>query len=282
MASILLFGSTGQLGSDLVQQLADHDLHPYGHLDIDLNDFEQIDRAVDEHQPEWLINASAYNDVVLAESKPGPAFAINAEAVWAMARAARRCGASLVHFSTDYVFAGDRGRPCVESDPVEPLNVYATSKLAGEYLAMNSFRWYIFRVSALFGTAGCRTKGGTNFVDQVLNQASLGKPVRMVRDKVCSPTFSLDVARYLSANLFSLEPGLYHLSNQGSCTWVEFAGEILKQAGLEASVEPFEDTGTIRRPFNSALASEKIPPLRPWQEALGEYIELKRKGLESL
>lgn len=280
MKRILIFGSSGQLGTDLVKEFSQYEVFPYGHLDINLNHLDEIKSAVDESQPDWIINASAYNDVVMCESNPDAALAINVRAVWAMAKEARRVGATLVHFGTDYVFDGAKGEPYVESDCPHPLNVYATSKLAGEYMAMNTHRWFLFRVSALFGLAGCRTKGGSNFVEQILDRASRGGAVQVVQDKVCTPTFSLDVARYLRQHLSELQPGLYHLANSEPCTWYEFAGEILKQAGMEARLESFEDMGTLQRPANSALASEKIPPLRSWREALAEYLTLKRKRLQ--
>jgi dTDP-4-dehydrorhamnose reductase len=275
MKPILLFGSTGQLGTDLAQAFSDLEIVCYGPDDINLNRREQIEEAVQEHRPEWIINASAYNNVQQAEVDPHPAFAVNAHAVWEMARQASRLDACFVHFSTDYVFPGDKGSPYVESDQPRPLNVYAVSKLSGEYLAMNTHRWFIFRLSALFGLAGCLTKGGSTFVNTILDKAERGEPIQVVDDKICTPTFTLDVARYLKENLFSLEPGLYHLVNDEPCSWFEFAKEIVKQAGVEATVEPHEDQGILRRPMNSALASEKIPPLRPWKEALAEYLDLQ-------
>ncbi len=278
MESMMLFGSTGQLGVDLAEAFAGDDLYKYGHQDIDLNDTKAITEEICSRAPRWIINASGYNDVVMSETQPDRAFAINARAVWAMAQAARKIGATLVHFSSDYVFSGGKKEPYMESDPPGPLNVYGVSKLAGEFLAMNCHRWCIFRISALFGLAGCRTKGGQNFVDAILQKAALGQPVRVVRDKACSPTYTKDVARRLREVLPSgqLEPGLYHLPNAGVTTWLEFAEEIIRQAGMNPRVEAIEDTGTLRRPDNSAIVSEKIEPLRPWKEALAEYLESKR------
>ena len=262
--SLLLFGSTGQLGTDLASVFTDCDLYSYGHLDIDLNFPEQIIEAIQSHQPEWIINAAAYNNVPQADVDPSPAFAINAKAVWFMAREAKKIGAKFVHFSTDYVFPGDKGEPYVESDSPRPLNCYATSKLAGEHLAKLAGQWYIFRISALFGVAGCFTKGGGNFVEAILKQAASGKPLRVVNDSFCTPTFTLDIVRYLRKNLESLKPGLYHLSNAEPCSWHEFAQEIVDQADYEIKVEAIQDTGSpVDRPRYSAIRSEKIDSLRP-------------------
>ncbi len=276
MARMMLFGSTGQLGSDLARELAEHELLAYGPTDIDVTDAGQVQRAIAGARPEWILNATAYNDVARAESDPEPAFAVNAAAVWFMAREARAVGARLVHFSTDYVFGGDKPDAYVESDPPRPQNVYAASKLAGEYLAMQAETWFIFRLSALFGVAGCQTKPGGNFVERVLTQARAGDPLRVVDDVTATPTFSLDVARWLRERLFSLQPGLYHLANRGACTWHAFAAEILAQAGFsKPALTPIQSWGQARVPRNSAIASEKLPPLRPWREALAEYLCLR-------
>lgn len=275
MARILILGSTGQLGTDMVRELSAHRPVALGPDEIELTDPAEVNRAVSAHRPEWVLNASAYNDVARAEEDPQPAFAVNAQAVWFIARAAQAAGARLVHFSTDYVFPGDKGDAYVESDAPHPLNVYAVSKLAGEFLAQAPGPAHVFRLSALFGTAGCRTKGGGNFVESILAQARAGKTLRVVDDMICTPTFSLDVARYLAGNLFSLAPGLYHLANAEPCSWFEFAREILAQAGLEAALEAVRPEGALHRPRNSALASEKLPALRPWRQALAEYLALR-------
>ncbi|MBE7557583.1 glucose-1-phosphate thymidylyltransferase RfbA [bacterium] len=215
-------------------------------------------------EAEWIINATAYNDVGAAEENPLPAFAVNAAAVAILARQARQVGARFVHFSTDYVFSGEKGAAYVENDPPCPQNVYAVSKLAGEALAMRAGTWFIFRLSALFGTTGCRTKGGGNFVEKILEQAQAGRTLQVVEDAVCTPTFSLDVARFLRDRLFSLAPGLYHLANAGPCSWFEFAREILSQAGMaDTPVVGIKRQGPVPVPANSALASESCRRCAP-------------------
>lgn len=276
MARIVLFGSTGQLGSDLARELSGHELDAYGPDDLDVTDARAVASRFASREAEWIINATAYNDVGAAEENPLPAFAVNAAAVAILARQARQVGARFVHFSTDYVFSGEKGAAYVENDPPCPQNVYAVSKLAGEALAMRAGTWFIFRLSALFGTTGCRTKGGGNFVEKILEQAQAGRTLQVVEDAVCTPTFSLDVARFLRDRLFSLAPGLYHLANAGPCSWFEFAREILSQAGMaDTPVVGIKRQGPVPVPANSALASEKLPPLRPWREALSEYLALR-------
>jgi len=239
-------------------------------------------------RPDVVINTAAFHRTDACEEKPEIAFAVNAIAVRNLARACEACGASLVQISTDYVFDGEKGEAYTEDDCPRPINVYGVTKLAGELLTAEiCTRHHIVRVASLFGVARGSGKGG-NFVETMLAKASRGEVATVVDDVRMSPTYAYDAAvAILRLVEVGAPPGVYHLTNQGSCTWYEFAQEILQQAEIPARVQPTSIAAmalTARRPRNSALYSLRLPSiglmlLRPWTEALAAY--LRRRRLQS-
>lgn len=282
---IAVLGSQGQLGRDLCPRLGG-EVVPLTRAEIDLGRAESIAPALESLRPDLLINCAAYNFVDRGEAEPEAAFAVNCWGVRALAAACAAVGCKLVHFSTDYVFGLDtsRGAPLTEDDPPGPVSVYGLSKLAGEYLVRAaSDKNLVIRTCGLYGVWGSGGKGG-NFVETMLRVAGQGKPLKVVNDQRCTPSYTVDVAEAAAALLRTGASGLFHVTSGGSCTWYEFAGEIFRQAAVKAELSPIssgEYGAAARRPAYSVLSNAKlelngVTPPRPWREALAAYLDERR------
>jgi dTDP-4-dehydrorhamnose reductase len=282
----VVLGSAGQLGRDLCPRLTG-EVVPLTRAQIDLAKPEGIRPALEALRPDIVVNCAAYNFVDKAETEPEAAFATNAWGVRALASACRDLGCVLAHFSTDYVFGLDESRkaPFSESDAPGPVSVYGLSKLTGEYLVRSICpKHFVIRTCGLYGVWGSGGKGG-NFVETMLRVAGQGKPLRVVADQYCTPSYTVDVAAATAALLSTERYGLYHLTSAGSCTWHEFAGAIFELAGVKADLSAItskEFAAPARRPGYSVLDTGKyaalgLPPLRPWREALGAYLEERQR-----
>jgi dTDP-4-dehydrorhamnose reductase len=238
-------------------------------------------------RPDVVINCAAYNFVDKAETEPDAAFAVNAWGPRSLAMVCRDLDCTLVHFSTDYVFGLDEARhtPYTEADAPGPLGVYGLSKLAGEYLVRSICpKHYVIRTCGLYGVWGSGGKGG-NFVETMLRVAGQGKPLKVVGDQVLTPSYTVDVANAAAALIGTGRYGLYHLTNAGECAWFEFARTIFELAGVKADLSTTttkEFGAPARRPGYSVLATEKyrglgLPGIRAWREALGSYLEERRR-----
>lgn len=279
---VAVVGAGGQLGSDLVRLWSKErqwEVVALPHAAVDVTDFAAVRSALLKAEPEVVVNCAAYVRVDEAEDRVEEAFAVNAVGAWNVARAANETGALSVYLSTDYVFDGTKSGPYDETDPPQPLNVYGASKLAGEHLTrIGTSRWLVVRVASLFGSAGARSKGG-NFLEKVLARARRGETLRLVSDVRMSPTYTADVARALGRWIERGAVGVVHGANHGSTTWFEFGKKALELAGLEARVEAISHRqypSKAVRPLNSALCSARHdltdPGLRPWQDALADYL----------
>jgi dTDP-4-dehydrorhamnose reductase len=280
---IALIGANGQLGSDLVKVLRPvHDLIPLTHADVEITDRVSVDAMMQAHRPDLVMNMAAFHKVDACEEQIEPTFAVNTYGVRNLALACRACDAALLHMSSDYVFGGDKNRatPYVETDPPAPINVYGIAKLAGEHFVRYLMdRHFILRVTGLYGVAGSSGKGG-NFVELMLRLAKEGKSIRVVDDQRMTPTYTVDLARQIAALIETEHYGLYHATNQGSCTWHEFAAEIFRRSGLTPSLDKAK-TGDFgekaTRPAysvleNKALQSLGLDRMRPWRESLAAYL----------
>jgi len=276
----MLIGVEGQLGSDLRKVLQDQTLIPLSHADIEITDVEAVRRAFEQHRPDVVINTAAFHRVDDCETQMERAFQVNAFAVRGLAQECRRTGAALVHFSTDYVFAGEKREPYVETDRPGPLSVYGASKLAGEYLVAAALeRHFLIRTCGLYGLGGSRSKGG-NFPETMLRLAAQGKPIRVVNDQVVTPTYTADLARAVSQLIRTEAYGLYHITSGGSCTWFEFARKIFDLAGVNADLTPVtaEVFGApARRPPYSVLRNQRLERLGldkvpVWEDGLRRYL----------
>jgi len=277
-----VFGSAGQLGRDLCPRL-DGQVVSLTRDHADLTREDEVRKTLFEIQPQAVINCAAYNFVDRAESEPDQAMAANAWAAGKLARICSELGATLVHFSSDYVFGleADRRRPYEETDAPAPVSIYGLSKLAGEYMVRaHCARHFIIRTCGLYGVWGSGGKGG-NFVETMLRLASQGKPLRVVADQYCTPSYTVDIAEATAQLMKTQAHGLYHLTNADSSTWYEFAKAIFELAGVQADLSPItsEEFGAqAQRPPYSVLSMARygslglLPP-RPWREALRTYLD---------
>lgn len=279
---VAIIGANGQLGSDIVKVFGEDpsfEVIPLTHADLDVTIPETL-KVLEELKPDVLINTAAYVRVDDAELYPEKAFAVNAIGALNVARAASEIGAVNVYISTDYVFDGTKGEPYTEEDVPNPINVYGTSKLAGEIFTRNySTKYYIIRVASLYGKAGASGKGG-NFVNWVIERAKRGEELRIVDDQFMSPTYTMDVARTLKEFL-ELQPewGIYHMVNEGHCSWYEFARAIFEILGWDIRITPIKSSELnrlARRPRFSALENKKLHALGlkmpDWRDGLREYL----------
>ena len=281
---VAVIGSTGQLGTDLLEVLVDagsYEVFGLSHRELECTDPVSIDKALKAARPDIVVNCAAFVRVDESEERPDDAFRVNSLGALAVARACAEIDALCVYISTDYVFDGGKGSPYTESDASHPINVYGASKLAGEYLVQQaSPRWLVARMASLFGKAGSSGKGG-NFVETILAKARAGEPLRLVNDIRMSPTYSRDGAQALEILLRQRASGLFHVANAGHCTWYEFASKALEIVGMGNRIEPISSSNypmKARRPKDSSLESTKLSPflkecLRPWHEALKAYLE---------
>jgi dTDP-4-dehydrorhamnose reductase len=284
MERIALIGANGQLGSDLARVLAGPRLVALTRRHLDVTDPAAVERVLGDIRPGVVVNTAAFHRVDDIEADPGPAFRVNAVAVHHLARSCARHAARLVHFSTDYVFGAGGPGPYAEDAPPAPLSAYGASKLAGEHLVRQaSPRHLVIRSSGLYGVAGSSGKGG-NFVETMLGLARDGKRLRVVDDQVLAPTFTVDLAEAVG-RLLAVDPpgGVYHVTNGGACSWLEFARRIFELTGLTPDLEPITSEAygaPARRPANSVLRNTRLaalglPPLRPWAGALEAYLSTK-------
>jgi dTDP-4-dehydrorhamnose reductase len=278
---IALFGAAGQLGRDLQSRLQG-EVIPLTRKDVELTDHAQVRRCLTEMRPDMVVNCAAYNFVDRAESEPEAAFNVNAWAVGNLAEICRDLDSVLVQMSSDYVFGQDVQRqiPLTEGDPPGPVGIYGYSKLVAEYFVQRTCpRHFVIRTCGLYGVWGSGGKGG-NFVETMLRLAGQGKPIRVVADQRCTPSFTADVAAGIAELVRTGAYGLYHLTNAGECSWFEFAQEIFRLAGVSPDMRAItsaEYGAAARRPAYSVLSLDRavslgVPKPRPWQAALDAYL----------
>jgi dTDP-4-dehydrorhamnose reductase len=289
----VVFGSSGQLGVELVRELSARGftVHGFERKAIDITDRERVEQALADLDPSLVLNAAAYNQVDVAEREPQAAFLANALGVRNLALACRQVDARFVHFSTDYVFDGVAGRPYSEEDATHPLGAYAVSKLAGELYAQAYLESpLVIRTSGVFGPGGLKTARG-NFIELMLRLASSRnpQPIRMVEDHVASPTY----APVLAARTLDLVErncsGVHHAGGGTPISWFEYAKLIFESAGLHPELQPTNEREyrtAARRPKYSALSnakmeSEGVAPFPPLAVAVKSYLAIRRIMLES-
>jgi dTDP-4-dehydrorhamnose reductase len=274
---IFLIGKNGMLARALATVLGPrHQMIGASHEELNITDAEAVARGIEAAKAEVVVNAAALTDVDACESQPELAMRVNGEGPGNIAAACRRMGVPMMHFSTDYVFDGKKAVPYVEEDEPRPLSAYGRSKVEGErrVAAILENHW-IVRVCGVFGPYR------KNFVSLVVDLGRKSQPLRIVKDQQLAPTYTLDAATAIEQILLRGGHGIYHLTNQGFTSRVDFAREVLRQAGLEnVAVIPIsaEETGRpAARPENSRLENvrlkrEGIPLLPPWTDAVGRYL----------
>ncbi|HXV12660.1 MAG TPA: dTDP-4-dehydrorhamnose reductase [Candidatus Krumholzibacteria bacterium] len=279
---VAIFGVGGQLGRAVAATLATtHDVVSIDHDRADVRHAVAVADVVRAAQPEWVLNCAAMTHVDRCENDPLAAFEVNALGARNVARAAAAAGARLLHVSTDYVFDGEKPSPYGEDDAVRPINAYGVSKLSGEWFVRADCPAHaIVRTSGLYGWYVCRGKGA-NFAETILARARQGQPLRVVSDERLTPTFTEDLAAQLRAIIEGNVPsGVYHATNAGACSWFDFASELVRLAGVPASIQPIsarEWKSPTRRPANSvlenrALAKLGLDRMPDWRDALARYL----------
>jgi dTDP-4-dehydrorhamnose reductase len=283
---VAVLGAAGQLGRDLCPRLSGN-VVPLDRSRADLTQPDQLKATLADLRPDVVVNCAAYNFVDKAESEPDAAFAVNCWGVRALARACHDLDAVLVHFSTDYVFGLDANRQTslATTDAPGPVSVYGLSKLGGEYAVRAECpKHFVIRTCGLYGVWGSGGKGG-NFVETMLRLAGQGKPLRVVDDQHCTPSYTADVAETAVDLLRSEKFGLYHVTNAGATTWFELAVSAVELAGLKADVTPIPSSGyptPARRPAYSVLSPDGLSAAgvaepRPWREALAVYMQERQQ-----
>ncbi|HEY3074978.1 MAG TPA: dTDP-4-dehydrorhamnose reductase [Burkholderiales bacterium] len=271
--NVLLTGRNGQVGSELQKLL--QPTVATDHAALDLADADAIRRVVREVKSDVIVNAAAYTAVDKAESEPELAMQVNGVAPGVLAEEAKRRGALLVHYSTDYVFDGAKRSPYVEDDAPNPLGVYGRSKLEGEArIRASGCRHLIIRTAWVYGW-------GSNFVRAILRQAEKGALLRVVNDQVGAPTWSADIASVTAGLLAARLEGTFHASAAGAASWYEVALEILRLAGRAVEVKPVstaEYGAKAPRPRYSVLDNSKlraagIAPIDEWRARLAVHLK---------
>jgi dTDP-4-dehydrorhamnose reductase len=292
---IVIIGAGGRLGAALVREYRNNfDLTTFNHAQLDLANVDEIRDALEGFDFDILINAAALTNVDLCEEEPGQAFRINAEAPGVLAQVCRKKNAKLIHFSTDYVFDGEKRQPYREEDPARPISVYGASKRAGEenVVAADS-EHLVVRVSWVFGP------DRPSFIDGMIARARENAQIDAVADKFSTPTYTRDIAEMLHHVVTGVPitdrgdrtdsgySGILHFANGGSCTWQEYAQHALdccREIGLPLkaqTVRPVKlsemKTFLARRPAYTVLSTSRYTALigvqpRPWRDAVAEYI----------
>lgn len=281
MANILVTGANGQLGSEL-RKIGFSALDEVFYTDVaelDITDYAAVERFVKDKEIDTIINCAAYTAVDKAEEEPQLAAKINTEAVTNLARAAAKEGCLLIHISTDYVFDGTGTKPYSEKDKPCPVSVYGKTKLAGEEAILKSRCFHI-----IIRTAWLYSSFGNNFVKTILRLASERPEINVVSDQVGSPTYAGDLAAAIVAIMDNEEriehEGIYHYSNEGVCSWYDFAAEIVRLSGKECRVKPVttaEYPTKTQRPAYSVLDKSKIKKtfgieIPAWKDALAKMM----------
>jgi len=289
---VVIVGGEGQLGKDVARAFGHNgdEVFSLRHADVEVSSIDSVSSVIGKLRPDLIVNSSAMHNVECCEQDPKLAFAVNATGPRNLGSVANDIGAALMHVSTDYVFDGMKRAPYVEDDAPRPLNTYGISKVCGEYYARSTVsRHYVLRTSGLYGLAPCRGKGGLNFVELMLKLGSERGKVRVVNTEEVTPTSTWELAQQMVVLSRSDCYGLFHATAEGSCTWYDFAQEIFALVGLKAAVEvagPNEFPAKVPRPTysvleNAALKAHRLNCLRPWQDALKNFLDYRNSSVSA-
>ncbi|MCF6147926.1 MAG: dTDP-4-dehydrorhamnose reductase [Candidatus Kuenenia sp.] len=281
---ILIIGSDGMLGRELANQLPllarrekqNFTVITAPHTQIEITNASNTSEIITRHMPDVIINGAAFTDVDACETNTDKAYSVNADGAKNVAQAGKNINAKVIHISTDYVFDGMKNTPYIETDQTHPLSVYGKSKLAGESAVQEiNGNYAIVRISRLYGVHR------SNFVTKILALGAEKRSVSVVTDQFGSPTYAADIVPAIWY-IFSLDlRGIYHIANDGFCSWYEWAKKIFELTNNQVSLHPikakdFERAAAV--PQNSSLDCTKFVQMsgykmRPWQEALEEYLK---------
>ena len=274
---VLVTGVNGQLGYDVVKELKKRKHQAVG-VDrerMDLTSTEQIKECIYNVNPEAIIHCAAYTAVDKAEDEEELCRRVNSIATKDIAECAKKLDIPMIYISTDYVFDGTKDGEYTEEDMPNPINVYGKTKYEGEvYVQKLLDKYYIVRISWVFG------ENGNNFIDTMLRLAKDKDEINVINDQVGSPTYTKNLAPLLVDMIETDKYGIYHATNEGFCSWYEFAKEIFDVVGINIDVNPISTSQyptKAMRPMNSKMSKTKLidngfKPLRSWKEAVGEYV----------
>lgn len=274
---IVVTGAAGQLGTSVVKRLRlENQVYAYDSRQLDITNEQLVYKVLEEIRPTHIINCAAYNNVNKAEQDIKEADSINEMGTYNLAKGAEAFKATLIHISTDYVFDGEKKQPYIEEDIPNPLNVYGKSKYRGELHVMKECtRYMIIRTSWLYSYKS------NNFLSTILRLAKERESIDVICDHYGTPTFTEELAIMIEKLIEVGGQGLYHCSGQGSCTWYEFAKEIVKLAKIDCEVRPIlakDYKEKARKPSYSVLDNAKIEDetgfyMKPWQETLTDFFK---------
>lgn len=278
---VLVTGAKGQLGHDVMNELAKRGYEGVGVdvAEMDITDAQMVDRVITESGVDKVIHCAAYTAVDAAEDQVDLCRRVNAQGTENIAKVCKKLDIPMLYLSTDYVFDGEGTRPWEPDDERDPLNVYGQTKYEGELaIERNLEKYFIVRIAWVFGVHG------KNFIKTMLNLAENHDTITVVNDQVGSPTYTYDLSRLLVDMIETEKYGRYHATNEGLCTWYEFAVEIFRQAGIHVNVVPVtseEFKAKAKRPHNSRLNKDKLDVmgferLPKWQDALARYLKIIR------
>ncbi|QAV25732.1 dTDP-4-dehydrorhamnose reductase [Neobacillus thermocopriae] len=274
---IVITGANGQLGQELVRQLqqTNFELYPFTKSDLDITNENIVNEVITKIKPDIIINAAAYTKVDEAEIEEEIAYLVNAFGQRNLAVAAEKVGAKICYISTDYVFDGNSTVPYREYDQTNPLGVYGKSKLVGEELTKSlCSRYFIVRTAWVYG------EFGQNFVKTMLRLAKEKEELGVVNDQIGSPTYTVDLARFVIELVQTEKFGIYHTTNDGFCSWYEFAKAVFEESNIDVKLYPIT-TEQFPRPAarpkysvldNFSMEVNGFVKLRHWREALREFL----------
>ncbi len=282
MKKIAVIGANGQLGSELVRYFTEQSIEvaDLTHEDIEISDLDKTRDVLSVINPDAVVNTAAYHNVPVCEENPDISFKVNGIGALNLAKLSNELHYKLVHYSTDYVFDGEKGKPYIETDIPNPLNIYALTKLDGETLIRNYCdNYFILRISGIYGKTPCRAKGG-NFINTMQKAARERDVVKVVRDEILTPTSVTEIAK----NTFSLMQteayNLYHMTCNGQCSWYEFAKVIFRELKLNTPLESClvsDFPMLVKRPTYSVLENGNLKTINldtmaHWQQALIKFL----------
>lgn len=276
---IIVTGSKGQLGHDVIEELnkRGHIVIGVGREEMDITHLTDVEEVFTREKADIVIHCAAYTAVDAAEDNIETARTVNTGGTENIAYICSKLDMKMIYISTDYVFNGEGDKPWEPEDEQNPLNIYGQTKYEGELAVQKYLKdYYIVRVSWTYGLTG------KNFVKTMLRLGKEKGEVKVVKDQIGSPTFTKDLSVLLADMAASDRYGIYHASNEGMCSWYEFACEIFKKADINVNVIPIDSNEfpvRAKRPKNSRMSKEKLKregfsTLRPWQEALSEFLLL--------
>lgn len=274
---VLVTGATGQLGSDIVKELNSRGIHNIGigSADLDITDDEAVFNFFNSYKFSYVIHCAAYTKVDMAEDDKDTNYSINVHGTSNIVSQCYKYNIPMMYFSTDYIFGGDGDKPYKEDDKANPLGEYANAKYQAEQEVKKLNRYYIVRISWVFG------KNGNNFIKTMIKLSETKKELNIVSDQIGSPTYTVDLASAVSDMIGTEKYGVYHLTNEGFVSWADFAREIFKRINKDIIVHDVtteEYNAKAKRPKNSRLDKSKylnagFKKMPTWQDALDRYLK---------